>query len=244
MRGDDREQGSMFSYRSLEDRIARDHPLRPMRAMVDRALEEMSPRFEALYAKTGRPSIAPERLLRALLLQILFSVRSERQLMEQLEYNLLYRWFVGLGMWWANRPGAGDPNATRIETIWPAPSWSNLKPIGNPIGMEWWDSLIAFLICIWVTIFVALLCAYLASFFLSGSTIAYYLLRRKVDAIDFEDVYIEEDESDEMFYDAASAVEESQVNTAEAEPGPQAESTAEPEKPSAPESNDDESGDE
>jgi transposase len=98
MRGDDREQGSMFSYRSLEDRIPRDHPLRSMRAMVDRALDEVSPRFEALYARTGRPSIPPERLLRALLLQILFSVRSERQLMEALEYNLLYRWFVGLGM--------------------------------------------------------------------------------------------------------------------------------------------------
>jgi transposase len=98
MRGDDREQGSMFSYRSLEDRVPRDHPLRPMRALVDAALREMEPRFSELYARTGRPSIPPERLLRALLLQILFSVRSERQLMEQLEYNLLYRWFVGLGM--------------------------------------------------------------------------------------------------------------------------------------------------
>jgi transposase len=98
MRGDDREQGSMFSYRSLEDRISADHPLRPLRAMVDAALEEMSPLFADLYARTGRSSIPPERLLRALLLQILFSVRSERQLMEELEYNLLYRWFVGLGM--------------------------------------------------------------------------------------------------------------------------------------------------
>ena len=88
----------MFSYRSLEDRIPADHPLRPMRAMVDAALEEVSPLFADLYARTGRPSIPPERLLRALLLQILFSVRSERQLMEELEYNLLYRWFVGLGM--------------------------------------------------------------------------------------------------------------------------------------------------
>ncbi len=88
----------MFSYRSLEDRIPADHPLRPMRAMVDEALREVGPLFETLYAQTGRPSIPPERLLRALLLQILFSVRSERQLMEQLEYNLLYRWFVGLGM--------------------------------------------------------------------------------------------------------------------------------------------------
>ena len=98
MRGDDRQQGSMFSYRSLEDRVPADHPLRTMREMVDVALKEMEPVFEGLYAKTGRPSIAPERLLRALLLQILFTVRSERQLMEELEYNLLYRWFVGLGM--------------------------------------------------------------------------------------------------------------------------------------------------
>jgi transposase len=98
MRGSDHETSSMFSYRSLEDRIPAEHPLRPMRAMVDEALEELSPLFEKLYAGMGRPSIAPERLLRALLLQILFSVRSERQLMEQLEYNLLYRWFVGLGM--------------------------------------------------------------------------------------------------------------------------------------------------
>ena len=88
----------MFSYRSLEGRIPRDHPLRLMRATVDEALEDMSPLFAELYANTGRPSIPPERLLRALLLQVLFSVRSERQLMEELEYNLLYRWFVGLGM--------------------------------------------------------------------------------------------------------------------------------------------------
>lgn len=98
MRGDDRGQGSMFSYVSLEERIPSDHPLRPMREMVDRALESMSVGFTDLYSTTGRPSIPPERLLRALLVQILFSVRSERQLMEQLEYNLLYRWFVGLGM--------------------------------------------------------------------------------------------------------------------------------------------------
>lgn len=98
MRGDDGQQGSMFSYRSLEDRVPKKHPLRPLRAMVDEALAQVSPRFGALYAETGRPSIPPERLLRALLLQILYSVRSERQLMEELEYNLLYRWFVGLGM--------------------------------------------------------------------------------------------------------------------------------------------------
>jgi transposase len=88
----------MFSYVSLEQRVPRDHPLRPIREMVDEALRELSPRFEGLYADTGRPSIPPERLLRALLIQILYSVRSERMLMEQLEYNLLFRWFVGLGM--------------------------------------------------------------------------------------------------------------------------------------------------
>jgi len=98
MRGGEREPGSMFSYVPLERRVPRDHPLRPMRAMVDGALAELSPRFSAIYAKTGRPSIPPERLLRALLIQLLYSVRSERMLMEQLEYNLLFRWFVGLGM--------------------------------------------------------------------------------------------------------------------------------------------------
>ena len=98
MRGSDREQGLMFSYVSLEDRIPADHPLRPMRAMVDEALEGLSRRFSGLYAATGRPSIPPERLLRALLLQVLYSIRSERMLMEQLEYNLLFRWFVGLGI--------------------------------------------------------------------------------------------------------------------------------------------------
>ena len=98
MRGDDQKQGSMFSYVSLEERVPSDHPLRPMRAMVDRALASISDGFSEIYSTTGRPSIPPERLLRALLIQILFSVRSERQLMEQLEYNLLFRWFVGLGM--------------------------------------------------------------------------------------------------------------------------------------------------
>jgi transposase len=98
MRGNDREQGLMFSYVSLEERIPADHPLRPMRAMVDEALKKLSRRFSGLYAATGRPSIPPERLLRALLLQVLYSIRSERMLMEQLEYNLLFRWFVGLGI--------------------------------------------------------------------------------------------------------------------------------------------------
>jgi transposase len=89
----------MFSYVGLEERIPEDHPLRPLRLLVDAALKELSPRLERLYAKRiGRPSIAPEKLLRALVLQVLHSVRSERLLMEQLGYNLLYRWFVGLAM--------------------------------------------------------------------------------------------------------------------------------------------------
>src|SRR5712692_5154033 len=98
MRGPDEKQGEVFSYVPLEDRIPRDHPLRRIRPMVDRGLQEMWSHFEALYARRGRPSIAPERLLRALLLQALFTIRSETQLMEQLDYNLLYRWFVGLGV--------------------------------------------------------------------------------------------------------------------------------------------------
>src|SRR5262245_38653175 len=96
MRGGDQQSDTMFSYVSLEDRIPQDHPLRPMRRLVDAALHEMSPRFARLYGRTGRPSIGPEKLLRAQLLQILYTIRSERVLMEQLDYSLLFRWFVGL----------------------------------------------------------------------------------------------------------------------------------------------------
>jgi transposase len=98
MRGEDPKQEAMFSYVSPEQRVPQDHPLRPVREMVDGILKEMSPRFAELYSDRGRPSIAPERLLRALLLQIFYSVRSERMLMEQLDYNLLFRWFVGMEM--------------------------------------------------------------------------------------------------------------------------------------------------
>jgi transposase len=98
MRGEDRQQGAMFSYVSPEQRVPADHPLRPIRQMVDEVLKELSSRFDRMYAQMGRPSIAPEKLLRALLLQILYSIRSERLLMEQLDYNLLFRWFVGLNM--------------------------------------------------------------------------------------------------------------------------------------------------
>jgi transposase len=98
MRGDDRQQLGVFSYVSAEERIAADHPLRAIRQMVDEALTGLSVHLDTLYAAGGRPSIAPERLVRALLLQALYSVRSERQVMEQMDYNLLFRWFVGLNM--------------------------------------------------------------------------------------------------------------------------------------------------
>ncbi len=98
MRGTDHQQGGMLSYISAERRVRADHPLRALRALVDEALKELRPRFEAMYAQGGRPSIAPEKLLRALLLQLLYTVRSERLLMEQLDYNLLFRWLVGLSM--------------------------------------------------------------------------------------------------------------------------------------------------
>ena len=97
MRGDDEKlQAGMFSYITLEDRIPKNHPLRGIRQLVDGVLKGLSPEFERLYAKVGRPSIPPERLLRALLLQAFYSIRSERLLMEQLKYNLLFPWFVGL----------------------------------------------------------------------------------------------------------------------------------------------------
>ncbi|GAC1481874.1 MAG: IS5 family transposase [Gemmatimonadaceae bacterium] len=96
MRGDDQRQDVLFSYLSTEERIPRDHPLRAMRALLEPVLTALSPRFQTMYSAVGRPSIPPERLLRALLLQILYTIRSERQLMEQLNYNLLFRWFVGL----------------------------------------------------------------------------------------------------------------------------------------------------
>jgi len=98
MRGGDPQPDAVFSYVSMEARIPQDHPLRAMRTLVEAVLKEMSPRFALMYAKTGRPSIAPEKLLRAQLLQILYTIRSERLLMEQLDYNLLFRWFVGLRM--------------------------------------------------------------------------------------------------------------------------------------------------
>jgi len=98
MRGDDTRPDAMFSYISAEQRVPNDHPLRAIRALVDDVLRDMSREFDGLYARVGRPSIPPERLLRAQLLQVFYSIRSERLLMEQLDYNLLFRWFVGLPM--------------------------------------------------------------------------------------------------------------------------------------------------
>ena len=98
MRGTEEVQDAMFSYISAEQRVPKDHPLRAIREILNEVLERLSPQFDSMYASTGRPSIAPEKLLRALVVQALYTVRSERMLMEQLNYNLLFRWFVGLQM--------------------------------------------------------------------------------------------------------------------------------------------------
>src|ERR1700674_2997967 len=98
MRGEDERSGSLFSYVDLEARVGQSHPLRAIRALVNEALAALVSDFSALYSPIGRPSIPPEKLLRAMLLQAFYSIRSERQLMEQMEFDLLFRWFVGLGV--------------------------------------------------------------------------------------------------------------------------------------------------
>src|SRR3982074_583474 len=98
MRGDNVDRGAMFSYVRPAQRVPQDHPLRAIKAMTDRTLQALSPELDRLYSRAGRPSSAPERLMRASLLQYLYGIRSERLLMEQLDYNLLFRWFVGLEM--------------------------------------------------------------------------------------------------------------------------------------------------
>src|SRR5580692_3760904 len=98
MRGEDVHQDHLYSYVSPEQRVPANHPLRPIRQMANTVLERLSPKLGRLYARVGRPSIPPEKLLRALLLQVLYTLRSERLLMEELDYNLLFRWFVGLNM--------------------------------------------------------------------------------------------------------------------------------------------------
>ena len=98
MRGVDHQQGGMFSYLSPEERVRKDHPLRNIRAAVDEVLGQLSGLFDEMYSVTGRPSIPPEKLLRALLLQLLYSIRSERLLMEEIDYSVLFRWFVGMNL--------------------------------------------------------------------------------------------------------------------------------------------------
>src|SRR6516225_10071744 len=98
MRGADDQQDQMFSYLSPETRVRKDHPLRAIRAMVDEVLTRLSPRFNSMYSEVGRPSIPPEKLLRAQLLQLFYSIRSERLLMEEIDYNMLFRWFIGLNL--------------------------------------------------------------------------------------------------------------------------------------------------
>jgi transposase len=98
MRGIDHQQGHVFSYLSPEERVRKDHPLRAVRVMTEEVLRDMSSLFDAMYARRGRPSIPPEKLLRAQLLQMLYSVRSERLLMEEIDYSMLFRWFVGLNL--------------------------------------------------------------------------------------------------------------------------------------------------
>ena len=98
MRGTDHQQSHVFSYLSPELRVRKDHPLRAIRTMVDEVLRRLSPQFDRMYAREGRPSIAPEKLLRAQVLQMLYSIRSERLLMEEIDYSILFRWFVGLNL--------------------------------------------------------------------------------------------------------------------------------------------------
>jgi transposase len=130
MRGEDRQQAGMFSYLSPERRVPTDHPLRTVRLMVDQALRGLSSLFEGMYAECGRPSIPPEQLLRALILQLLYSVRSERLLMEQLDYNLLFRWFVGLNM---------------DEPVWDASTFSKNRErlVGQQIARAFFAQVIA-----------------------------------------------------------------------------------------------------
>jgi len=130
MRGEQEQQDAMFSYISAEKRVPEDHPLRAMRRMSDEALRALSARFDELYSPTGRPSIPPEQLLRALLLQVLYTVRSERLLMEQLDYNLLFRWFVGLQM---------------DDAVWDATVYSKNRErlIGGDIAQEFFQAVLA-----------------------------------------------------------------------------------------------------
>jgi transposase len=130
MRGTDERSDFLFSYVSPEQRVPAEHPLRPIRQMTDAALTRLSERFEAMYSELGRPSIPPEQLLRALLLQALYSIRSERLLIEQLDYNLLFRWFVGLGM---------------DDAIWDHSTFSKNRDrlLAGAIATEFFDAVVA-----------------------------------------------------------------------------------------------------
>jgi transposase len=123
MRGDDRQQHELYTYGSLEDRIGPEHPLRRIRSLADAALSRLGARFDDLYGATGRPSIAPEKLLRALLLQVLYSIRSERALMDQIDLHLGFRWFIGL---------------TLSEPVWEASTFSKNRErlLGGEIAQE------------------------------------------------------------------------------------------------------------
>lgn len=130
MRGDDKQQNELFSYSSLEERVGADHPLRRIRSLADAALARLNSGFDAIYGDTGRPSIAPEKLLRALLLQVLYSIRSERALMDQIDLHLGFRWFVGL---------------TANEPVWEASTFSKNRErlLGGDIAQEFLEAVLA-----------------------------------------------------------------------------------------------------
>ena len=130
MRGDDQHQTELFSYGNLEERVRADHPLRRIRVLADAALKRLSSRFDDIYGDTGRPSIAPEKLLRALLLQVLYSIRSERALMDQIDLHLGYRWFVGLSL---------------NEPVWEASTFSKNRErlLGGDIAQEFLQAVLA-----------------------------------------------------------------------------------------------------
>src|SRR4030095_9382919 len=129
MRGPDEQTADMFSYLSPEARVRTDHPLRAIRLMTDQVLHELSPRFDRMYSDMGRPSIPPEQLLRALLLQSLYTIRSERLLIEEIDYSILFRWFVGLGM---------------DEEIWSPPTFSKNRDrlLEGDIAAAFFDAVI------------------------------------------------------------------------------------------------------
>src|SRR5450756_119884 len=130
MRGDERFQEELFSYGSLSQRVPMEHPLRRVRALADEAMGALEPRFEPMYSKMGRPSVPPEQMLRALLLQMLYSVRSERMLVEQMEYNLLFGWFVGRGM---------------NERVWDATSFTKNRErlLSGEVAQEFFAAVVA-----------------------------------------------------------------------------------------------------